>query len=151
MLFVFALRFSQLTINCKGCALMIILVAGSRNWSDGTLIQLIVNRLRALPADTLIIHGACQGVDTHAGLIARKLGLRVQEFRPQWSIYGPPAGPIRNLKMLNAGPDRVVCFHDNLAKSKGTRHLIKHANARRIPVELWTSKNRHLNFWLRGV
>ena len=45
------------------------------------------------------------------------------------------AGPIRNLAMLQYGaPDAVIAFHRDLAKSKGTRHMVESARKAGVPV-----------------
>lgn len=127
---------------------MKVVITGARDWSDTQLIHLLTARIQMLPPDTVILHGGCRGVDTHAGLIAKKLHYSVNVYHAKWSIHGPSAGPIRNLRMLAQNPSSVIAFHDDLSKSKGTKHMIYNANKRHIPVELWTSRGRFLNFWL---
>ena len=40
------------------------------------------------------------------------------EFKADWKKYGPAAGPIRNQRMLDWGPDLVVAF------AEGMRHAL---------------------------
>lgn len=100
---------------------MIILICGSRDWSDKSLILSTIVSLRP----TKIIHGACRGADIIAGEVAKELGISVQEFPADWNRYGRSAGPRRNQQMLDEGkPDMVIAFHDNIESSKGTKDMI---------------------------
>lgn len=112
---------------------MKVLVCGSRNWNDPVKIK---DRLSKLPPDTLIISGAARGADTMAFLVARSLGLKVQEFKADWDKHGLMAGPIRNRKMLDEKPDLVIAFHEDLAESLGTKDTVNEAGRRGIPVEV---------------
>lgn len=56
-------------------------------------------------------------------------------FPAHWDKYGRSAGPRRNIEMLDTGrPDFVVALHDNLAESKGTRHMVSIADKAGVPV-----------------
>lgn len=112
---------------------MKVLVCGSRHWSDAVKIK---DRLSKLPPDTLIIEGGAKGADTMAFLVARSLGLKVMDFKADWEKYGKMAGPIRNRQMLDQVPDLVIAFHEDLAKSLGTRDTVNEAKRRGIPVEV---------------
>ncbi len=83
----------------------------------------------------IIIHGAANGADTIAGMAAKELGLEVMEFPAEWSKHGKRAGPIRNQQMLDEGrPNGVIAFHEDISRSKGTKHMIKIAKKNNIPV-----------------
>ncbi len=110
-----------------------ILVCGDRKWDD---YQIIYKALAAQPQDTVVIEGEQTGADLMAKKAALALGLEVAMFPAQWDAFknpdgtvkrrGNPAGPVRNLKMLQEGkPTVVVGFHDNLAASRGTKHMLK--------------------------
>jgi hypothetical protein len=73
----------------------------------------------------VIIHGAARGADLIAGEIALSIeGVKVEEYPAQWEKHGKKAGPLRNVQMLQEGqPELVIAFHDDLANSKGTRHM----------------------------
>jgi len=114
---------------------MRVLVCGSRDWE---LISLIRQELSKLDRGAVIIHGACRGADSIAGIAAQELGLRVREFPADWGRYGRAAGPIRNKQMLDEGkPDVVWAFHENFLKSKGTRNMVDLAMGEKIPVILF--------------
>jgi hypothetical protein len=53
----------------------------------------------------------------------------------QWGIHGIKAGPIRNEYMLKTGkPSLVIAFHDKLASSKGTGHMVRISREANVPV-----------------
>jgi len=113
---------------------MKVLVTGDRNWNRMDIIE---RELRKLSKDTIIIHGAARGVDTIAGFVAERLGMKVIPFPAKWHIYGRAAGPIRNQQMIDQGkPDIVLAFHDFLEKSKGTKDMINRARNVGIKVIL---------------
>lgn len=51
---------------------MRVLVCGSRHWTDPAPIRAV---LAALPADTVVVHGAAPGADTLAATLAKARGL----------------------------------------------------------------------------
>ncbi len=117
------------------CILMRVIICGDRNWKDEETIEIFIE---TLPPDTVIIHGGCRGADMIADAMARKHGLEVHPpFFAQWNIYRKGAGPIRNKRMILEGkPDRVVAFHNDLSKSKGTANMLKLAKEHSVPWEV---------------
>lgn len=110
---------------------MKILVCGSRTWDDP---YPILRELNKLPLEATIIHGAANGADSLAGAIARRLGFNAVVAVPaDWKRYGLGAGPIRNRKMLEMGPDLVLAFSRDIENSKGTRNMVE--QARKAGVE----------------
>lgn len=112
---------------------IIVLVCGDRNWTNR---EAIFRVLSLLPPDTTILHGGCRGADNMAGEIAIELGMKVEIFPADWDRYGPAAGPIRNIQMLDKNPKLVIALHENLAKSKGTAHTVREARKRNIKVHI---------------
>jgi len=52
-------------------------------------------------------------------------------------LYGKAAGPIRNRQMinrLNPNTDEVLAYHEDLDKSKGTKHAVEVARQSKIKV-----------------
>jgi O-acetyl-ADP-ribose deacetylase (regulator of RNase III) len=101
----------------------------------------------------LLVGDCPTGADRHAVRWARQRGVPVQVFRARWdqmAAEGRPrraAGPLRNLAMLDTldqadGERLVVAFHDDLAHSRGTRHLVRAARTRGHPVTLVTVTGR---------
>lgn len=104
---------------------MRILVCGDRNWID---VQAIQRVLSAYPSGTIVIEGGAKGADRIANNIANELGFKVITFPANWKKFGRAAGPIRNQQMLDEGkPDRVIAFHHDLKKSRGTANMVKQA------------------------
>lgn len=126
---------------------MKVLITGDREWFSDRHVDVIYAELSALPAGTVIVHGAARGVDTIADVIARALDFTVRPYPANWSLYGKKAaGPIRNRKMLNDEHnnskepiDVVLAFHDSLDESKGTKDMVSISNKAGIVVKLITS------------
>lgn len=116
---------------------MKVLVCGDRNWINKEVVK---RRLLELPSNTIIIEGGCRGADLIAREVALEIGLEVVEFPAVWNKYGNAAGPIRNMKMLNAKPHLVIAFHNDLKNSKGTKHMVTEARKRGIEVEVIDSR-----------
>lgn len=119
-----------------------LLVTGDRNWTDRATIKrgLLLHAARGTSGQTAVIHGGARGADTIAGQIAKEAGWEVIEVKAEWGRYGRGAGPIRNHKMLNMHPDIVLAFHDDLEKSKGTKHCVEEAIQRGFVVVLFKSE-----------
>jgi hypothetical protein len=110
---------------------MKVLVCGSRTWDDADTITL---RLLDLPANAYILHGAAHGADQFAAEAAVAIGIPQRAFPADWNTYGKRAGVLRNIAMLDEGPDVVIAFWDG--QSRGTKHTIDEAKRRGIPVEV---------------
>lgn len=117
---------------------MKVIVCGDRNWSNR---RIVAKRLSRLPRGSLVITGGCSGADTLAAqeALAQKIDLLVLHAR--WDLYGSqrgsPAGPLRNIRMLEEGKlGLVIAFHNNLLRSKGTKDMTDRAKAAGIPVEI---------------
>lgn len=110
-----------------------VICCGSRNWNNYKTIR---SRLEKLDSNSTIIEGGCSGADLMCRHIALDIGLEVVEFPAAWKKYGRSAGPKRNIKMLNTGPDLLIAFHKNISSSKGTKHIVEEAKKRGIKVEI---------------
>jgi hypothetical protein len=89
------------------------------------------------PEATTIIEGGALGADRLARKAALSLGFSVVTVMADWSI-GKRAGPIRNGRMLDLHPAKVIAFHEDLPSSKGTRDCVNQAKARGVEVEVIT-------------
>lgn len=110
---------------------MKVLVCGSRDWTDREAIWHRISRLRA---GSTVIHGNARGADRIAAGAAWMRGCEVKSFPADWLRHGKRAGILRNLAMLDQGPDLVIAFQRN--GSRGTQHTINEARRRGIPVEV---------------
>lgn len=119
-----------------------VLCCGSRDWSLGS--APICHALELMGA-TEVVHGGARGVDSAAGVAAKKLGLSVEVFPADWGRYGRTAGPIRNREMLvESRPALVLAFVDCSAgcdqrhdpPTPGTLNMVKLARTAGVPVEV---------------
>ncbi len=108
-----------------------ILITGARDYSHPETVRRAL--LAYLPQYCIVVHGGCSGADTIAGNIAKEMGFEVEVFPPNWKL-GRAAGPIRNIQMLDTKPNIVLVFHDNLEKSKGTKHCASEAEKRQLKI-----------------
>jgi len=103
---------------------MRILICGDRNWND---VDFIFKQLKTMPSDTIVIEGEARGADKQSAIAAELCGMKIERYPAKWSEYGRAAGPIRNKEMLNAKPNIVWAFHDDLENSKGTANMMAQA------------------------
>lgn len=113
-----------------------ILICGGREWNDAETIQYVVDELVATYGDDIsIIHGAARGADTLAGRAALNRHLVTVSVPAKWKKYDKKAGTIRNQFMLDrCKPELVIAFHEDLANSKGTGHMVRISLKANIPV-----------------
>ena len=71
-----------------------------------------------------IVSGGAKGIDTCAAEYAKKKGLKLTVFLPEYDRYGRAAPIVRNKKIVDYS-DKIVAFWDG--KSKGTLSVIKYA------------------------
>ena len=80
-----------------------------------------------------IVSGGATGVDTCAAEYAKKNGLKITVFLPQYERYGRAAPIIRNQKIVDYA-DKVVAFWNG--SSRGTVSVIKYAKKAGKPCEV---------------
>ncbi|MBQ4324910.1 MAG: DUF2493 domain-containing protein [Clostridia bacterium] len=80
-----------------------------------------------------IVSGGATGVDTCAASYARKHGLKLTVFLPEYERYGRAAPIVRN-KLIVDYADKVLAFWDGA--SKGTLSVIKYAEKTGTPCEV---------------
>ena len=111
-----------------------LLICGDRNWTDKERIREIILGHRGIHEDLVIIEGEARGADSLARDCAKELGIPIESYPADWAQYGRVAGPIRNQQMLEAKPNVVNAFHDDIEKSKGTKDMVKRAEKAGIPT-----------------
>lgn len=136
---------------------MIILVTGDREWDN---LELIYNVLSEYGHDTTLVHGYARGADSCAHVAGEALGFHVIRCPAHWrhneakwmEVHGPcdvgcdnvegrPAGAIRNRYMLHTySPDIVLAFHDDLARSRGTKDMVMVARKANVPVKHYSGQ-----------
>jgi hypothetical protein len=116
----------------------VVLVCGSRDWTDTGIIRECLESIAIQHDNNVrVIHGDARGADHGADVVARLLSLSVERFPADWRTHGKRAGVLRNVAMLDCGPDAVLAFQRN--GSRGTQHTIDEARRRGIPVEVYES------------
>ena len=86
---------------------------------------------------TEVVSGGAVGVDTSAEEFARRQGLPIKRFLPEYDKYGRGAPLVRN-KLIVEYADAVYAFWDG--KSRGTIHTVKYAREIGKPVRIFTLK-----------
>jgi hypothetical protein len=117
----------------------VILISGDRHWGESDRdTVLFENAMRkwveAHGVPALIIEGCARGADRMAEQWAQRNGVYVWHHPALWDLEGKSAGPRRNIRMLERGPHSVIAFHRDLARSKGTRHMVEIAVKAGIPT-----------------
>lgn len=108
-----------------------LLVAGSRDGVPFERVDAEIQTwIRAHGVPTQIVHGGAPGVDTHAGLVAESLGIRVRVFPADWSTFGKSAGPRRNAEMARYATHALVIHHG----SRGSLDMVRRARAKKLNV-----------------
>ena len=114
----------------------IVVVSGDRYWHatgevDRELAAIIKQRDKVL-----VISGGASGIDTVTKYVCEKNGYIFAEVPAPYEFFKKKAGPIRNAWMLLFKPDLVLCFHQRIEKSKGTKNMKQLAEKAGIPVKL---------------
>jgi hypothetical protein len=97
-----------------------VIVAGSRSIADQGKVEEVLDRLE-FPI-TEVVSGCAIGPDRFGEAWARRRGVPVKTFRPNWTLLGAAAGPVRNKAMAAYG-DVLVAFWNGV--SPGTDNMIK--------------------------
>jgi hypothetical protein len=111
---------------------MIIVVSGSRGWTDKEKIRYFL--LKHVDFLYLVIQGGAAGADRLAKEVCEEEGITCETVRADWKRYGGAAGFIRNSWMLDRKPDLVLAFWDGT--SPGTKGMIDLAHKRGVDVEV---------------
>ena len=80
-----------------------------------------------------IVSGGAKGVDSCAADYAKREGVKLTEFLPQYNRYGKAAPIMRNQEIVDYA-DKVIAFWDG--NSKGTLSVIRYAQKRGKPCEI---------------
>ena len=102
-------------------------IVGSRNLTNIMLDKYISNEA------TEIVSGGAVGVDFCAAQYAKKQGLKLIEFLPQYESYGRAAPIVRNKQIVDYA-DKIIVFWNG--SSKGTLSVIKYAQKTEKPFEV---------------
>lgn len=127
-----------------------IVVTGWRDALEPVHGRFIRDRLREARGPTVkyLFHGDARGVDRIAKTWAAHAGLTVRAHKANWGYFGASAGPIRNMKMVEAaiaefGREGVLGVAFPHVSSIGTLHCISKFEQLGVTFkchELWTPK-----------
>lgn len=112
---------------------MKILIAGSRNIPSeerediGRDMREALLKLKEKHEEVVLISGAARGIDSLAAEVAQGLGIKVDFYPAQWSVYGRGAGMIRNKTMVEKC-DLALIYWDG--SSPGTANTIEQLKAK---------------------
>lgn len=109
---------------------MKIAIIGSRETGNINFEQELLNRLLILGNDT-IVSGGARGIDTLAAMYAKKHGIKLIEFRPDYATYGRGATFVRNRLIVDVA-DVILAFWNGT--SRGTMYTIEYAKKKHVPV-----------------
>ena len=80
-----------------------------------------------------IVSGGAAGVDSCAAEYAKRFGLGLTEFLPNYSLYGRAAPIVRNKEIVDFA-DKIVVFWDG--SSKGSLSVINYAKKKQKNVQI---------------
>jgi NADPH:quinone reductase-like Zn-dependent oxidoreductase len=90
---------------------MRILVCGGRHFEDAEKIHRELSRLHWRRPVTVLIHGSVSGVGIAAEAWARRIGIAVVRYPPNWEFFGKRAEALRNAFMIeDSRADLVLAF-----------------------------------------
>lgn len=118
----------------------VVLVTGSRNWSDWDTITKVLTDAKP----DLIITGSCAtGADHIAEQVAKRFEINYRGYPAKWGKHANSAGPRRNavmaeqLNAMSSSGHAVVVLAFPQADSKGTQDMISRATKLELKVEVF--------------
>lgn len=119
---------------------MRVIIAGSRSITYPAVGPLVARAVLASGwADkiTEVLTGRARGVDMAGEDWARRRGLVVVPYYPDWKRYGKAAGPIRNGEMAKDA-DALIAVWDG--ESSGTKDMITQMTELGKPVYIFSTR-----------
>ena len=110
---------------------MKVIIAGSRTFSDYTLLHQKCDEIINTPAE--IVSGTARGADRLGERYAIEKGCPIKKFPADWDNLGRSAGYLRNEEMAKYA-DTLIAFWDGT--SKGTSHMIVLATKHNLKVHI---------------
>ena len=102
-------------------------IVGSRNLTNITLDGYVSEETEE------IVSGGAVGVDICAAEYARRNGLKLTEFLPEYERYCRAAPIVRNKRIVDYA-DKIIAFWDG--ESRGTLSVIKYARKTGKPLDV---------------
>ena len=115
---------------------MRVIIAGSRDITRPSLVWSAIREAKTKSGIivTEVVSGGARGVDRLGERYARKIGIPIKPFIPNWyplGIYDPTAGFRRNRKMAEYA-DALIALWDG--SSPGTKNMIYEAREHDLKV-----------------
>lgn len=100
-------------------------IIGTRRRDTGIALKAVEDKLREIyTEEDWIISGGCpKGGDKFANILAKKYGIPILIFYPNWDKYGKAAGLIRNASIANESDVLIACVAKD--RTGGTEDTIK--------------------------
>lgn len=118
--------------------MFVVIVAGSRSFSDMSLMYNKLDYYLQNQDKVLIVHGGAKGADTCAAIYAKDRNIETKIFLPDWDKYGKKAGILRNIEMFEYASQfqnrGCVVFWDG--KSRGTKNDIELSEKYNVPLRI---------------
>lgn len=118
-----------------------IIVAGSRDIEDYSLIKVTLDNYIKDSKDFVIVSGVARGVGELGERYAKENGLECVQYLANWDAYGKKASYVRNTEMAN-NADTLIAFWD--VESNGTRNMINIAKKNGLKVFVLTGKGSQI-------
>jgi hypothetical protein len=118
------------------------IIAGSRNFTDPTLVEMAVELARNHIQVTEVVSGQCEGIDRLGEIWATTHDIPCSYFPADWDKHGKAAGPIRNSEMVNYA-DALIAVWDG--RSRGTMDVIKKARTKGLKVAVYSGEGHQLS------
>lgn len=113
----------------KGVTKKVIIVTGSRDWSDSDQLSRTLTLFHSRHDFELLVEGGAHGADTLARQWADKAKVTCLTIPAAWDRWGKAAGARRNIEMLERHPGALVVAFP-LPQSRGTWHCVFEARKR---------------------
>lgn len=110
---------------------MKVIVCGGRDFDNLAYVWGALDAMHEKYGITALMQGGAKGADSLASEWAKtKPGIQRYVCKADWEKHGRAAGPIRNKRMLEWGPDLVVAFPGG----SGTANMVKLATDAGVAV-----------------
>jgi len=112
---------------------MKVIIAGSRQFNDKSLLFAKCDSILANSTNITVVSGHAAGADALGEVYAQAHGYPVEVYPADWNADGKSAGFKRNVRMAMAA-DAAICFWDG--ESPGTQHLFQTMRRLKKPVRI---------------
>lgn len=108
---------------------MKVIIAGGRSYQPTSEDRASLDFFHEQSPITEVLCGMANGADAEGARWARRRGIPVHEYPPNWASFGKRAGPMRNQTMVDDA-DALIAFPGGA----GTADVIRRAKSKGIDV-----------------